>query len=150
MKKRKINLTNTVCKTFIEYYSFRPADNTQLYVKPLKKTFVGVKGESLVERIGRIFTTLPSGWDVYKMRLRYDYFRGKKRVSRKYTQFFYVQGAVKPKQEVAQYFAEINPTLSKEVNAYPGNDAFWIHYEVQPIEPKHNYELLTEPKKAAA
>jgi len=143
-------LTGQKIRIIAEFYSFRPAGNERLYTQRLYG--FPLVDEELSETIKRAKELIPSGYNPYKMRLRYEYERKGKRNKVVHTSFFFVAGSIKPKKEVAEYFGSINPEVGERIAAFSGDNVFWVHYEVQAVDQKHNYDLLPyfEPKKAKA
>ena len=141
-------------RTFIEYYSFRPAGNKKAYK-------AGLPFHILTPRIGvfstgEILAILPDiveklRWkDPYKLRIVYE--RTKEGVrKRKYSSYFYVAGRVVDKAEVLEYF-HFSPETQKKISTFEGDKVFWVHYQVEPLSDKNNYECLPffEPELASA
>ena len=152
MKKNKQNLKGTVRKMLVEYYVYRPSKNLNLTTVRIWDSFQSKKHEPVRETIKRLVEELYYGEDIYKIRIRYDYYRAKRRVKTRRTNFFYVRGEIKPKQEVSEYFSGINRDEGQRINSLPGDNVFWIHYTVHAWDSKHNYELLPyfEAKQARA
>lgn len=144
MKKKQINLKNTVRKTFAEGYSYRPANNKNLYKFTLSKDEALTDSRPVLEKIRCLSNRIDASHSIYMLRLVYKYIHRKsgKCVKVKRTPFYFIDGDIKPKKEVVDYFKNLNETVSDKIAAMPGENVFWIHYEVQPLSPKHNYELI--------
>ena len=143
MKKKKVSLRNTVRHIAVEYCSYRSASNRELYTFNMRagSSIYREEANSLA-MIAEILECL-RGRDVYKLRIVYKYARAgtRKYIKTARSQYFYVAGKVAEKAEVVDWFS-FNTEEQKRISALKGDKVFWVHYQIEPLSEKNNYEHL--------
>ena len=146
MKKRsKASLRNTRLEIEVEYYSARPAGNTQRYRLGLIDRIACSLPSWKKDAMGCIAKVLSfiNGHDPYKLCIirRYVHIKTRRVVKVKRSPLYYVVGRIADKSEVAEYFS-FAPNTSRDILALSGERVFWSHFQVEALSESARYGYL--------